>query len=53
MTPSPDELRAAVARLDESYPNGWRSGDRSCDAVVVLMQVSIARLGSALFGGTR
>lgn len=53
MTPTPDELRDAIARLDATYPDGWRCGDRSTDAIMVLMQVSLARLGSALFGGRR
>lgn len=41
-------LREAVAGLDRAFPDGWRSGDQTTDALVVLMAQKFQRLVRAM-----
>jgi hypothetical protein len=48
-----DDLQEAVAALDRTYPDGWRSGDKTTDALTVLLARDLRRLLESVFTGSR
>lgn len=47
---TPQEVIESVQGLNELYPNGWRSGDPTCDALTVYLFHSGRQMSKILFG---
>lgn len=46
---TPEDAARTIERLDATYPDGWRSGDRTTDALTVLLADGCGKMLAALF----
>lgn len=56
MAASPErqaQYAATVQALDRAYPDGWRSGDQTTDAITVILATGVRSILGALLGGPR
>lgn len=42
-----------IQALDNAYPDGWRSGDKTTDAMTVILAAGVRSALGALLGGRR
>lgn len=45
----PEEVQQTVKNLNTAYPNGWRSGIKTCDAITVILANGVRVMTEALF----